>query len=60
MDAVQIIEMRCAEMHFPATQAEKEKLAARYATRRKAVDALYELPEVKYSEPAVFFRANAY
>lgn len=60
MDPRQIIDLRCTEMRFPASDAERQKLAARYAARRAAVDALYELPEVRYAEPAVFFRADAH
>ncbi|MFV0533109.1 MAG: hypothetical protein ACK5MR_05585 [Cumulibacter sp.] len=55
-DAAQIIELRCAEMRFPATAEEKERLTNRYLARRAEVESLYAMSEVKYEEPGVFFR----
>jgi hypothetical protein len=42
---------------LPATPDEVAALAARYPAFRAAVDALYEVGEARYADPALRFRA---
>jgi hypothetical protein len=44
---------------LPATELETQALAAAYPLQRKAVNALYEAPDVRYADPALRFRAQA-
>ncbi|UBU17496.1 hypothetical protein [Nonomuraea gerenzanensis] len=40
-------------------EAEIEVIAAGYALQRAGVDALYAVPEARYADPALRFRADA-
>lgn len=44
---------------LPASDAEIEAYAAAYSVQRAAVDALYEVQEARYVDPALRFRAAA-
>ncbi|HJQ44724.1 MAG TPA: hypothetical protein VJ870_00170 [Amycolatopsis sp.] len=44
---------------LPASGTEIETYAAGYAVQRASVDALYEVPEARYVDPALRFRAGA-
>ena len=44
---------------LPASDDEIAAYAAGFAIQRAAVDALYAVPEARYAEPALRFRASA-
>ncbi|HVW40476.1 MAG TPA: hypothetical protein VHC18_03905 [Amycolatopsis sp.] len=44
---------------LPASEAEIEAYTTAYAVQRASVDALYEIPEARYVDPALRFQAAA-
>ncbi|RKN39040.1 hypothetical protein [Streptomyces hoynatensis] len=44
---------------LPASEAEIRRFAAAYPGYRAAADALYAVPEARYADPALRFRAEA-
>jgi hypothetical protein len=56
---IEVVKTLLAAAKLPASEAEIEAYAAGYAAQRAAVDALYEVPEARYVDPALRFRAAA-
>ena len=48
-----------AAAQLPASEAEIARLAAGYPAYRAAADALYAVPEARYADPALRFKAEA-
>ncbi|NKQ54752.1 hypothetical protein HFP15_17860 [Amycolatopsis sp. K13G38] len=55
----EIMKMLLSEAKLPASDAEIGSYTAAYAVQRASVDALYEVAEARYVDPALRFRATA-
>lgn len=55
-----IVEALLQQHHLTVPADELDLLVAAYRARRAAVQALYELPGVRYEEPAVIFDARVF
>lgn len=56
-DSREVLKTLLAAAQLPASDAEIDGYAAGYGAQRAAVDALYAVPEARYVEPALRFRA---
>lgn len=54
------VTMLLAAANLPASEEEIVVLAKEYAGQRAATDALYAVPEARYTDPALRFRAEAF
>jgi hypothetical protein len=53
-----IVKTMLAVAGLPASDAEIEAYTPAYEMQRLAIDALYEVPEARYVDPALRFRAQ--
>jgi hypothetical protein len=58
-EAVAVLRTLLDAAGLPATEAEIVSYAEGYPAQRAAVDALYAVPEARYVDPALRFRAGA-
>jgi hypothetical protein len=54
-----VITMLLDAARLPASEGERAAQADGYADQRAAVDALYDVPEARYVDPALRFQAYA-
>jgi hypothetical protein len=55
----EIVKTLLDQATLPASEDEIAAYAAGFAAQRAAVDALYGVPEARYADPALRFRAGA-
>jgi len=55
----EIVKTLLDQAALPASEDEIAAYAAGFAAQRAAVDALYGVPEARYADPALRFRAGA-
>ncbi|WP_020498695.1 hypothetical protein [Sciscionella marina] len=59
MTDTDVIKTLLAAARLTASDPELDAYATRYTPQRLSVDALYTVPEARYADPALRFRAHA-